>query len=75
MFPNFSSLAQQEQKRQELLERTQRRVRQASTKRDMYAGAQWSGDVSNGITTVPKTSTESTQTDEAELKKKLSNKP
>jgi hypothetical protein len=63
MFPNFTSLAQREQKRQELLERSQRRVRQANAKRDMYEGAAWATDVSNGITTVPKKSTESTQTD------------
>ncbi|KAG3034727.1 hypothetical protein PC120_g1222 [Phytophthora cactorum] len=37
MFPNFKSLAQREQKRQELLERAQRRVRQANTKRAKIA--------------------------------------
>jgi hypothetical protein len=63
MFPNFTSLAQREQKRQELLERSQRRVRQANAKRDMYEGASWATDITNGITTVPKKSTESTQTD------------
>jgi len=63
MFPNFTSLAQREQKRQELLERSQRRVRQANAKRDMYEGASWATDISNGITTVAKKSTESTQTD------------
>ncbi|KAK1933555.1 hypothetical protein P3T76_011769 [Phytophthora citrophthora] len=63
MFPNFTSLAQREQKRQELLEKTQRRVRQANAKRDMYEGASWASDISNGITTVAKKSTESTQTD------------
>ncbi|GMF22311.1 unnamed protein product [Phytophthora lilii] len=56
-------LAQREQKRQELLERAQRRGRQATAKREMYAGAQWSSDVSNAITTVPKKTTESAQTD------------
>jgi hypothetical protein len=71
MFPNFTSLAQREQKRQELLERAQRRVRQANAKRDMYEGASWATDISNGITTIPKKSTESTQTDMSEdLKKK-----
>lgn len=63
MFPNFTSLAQREQKRQELLERAQRRVRQAKAKRKMYEGASWTTDISNGISTVPKKSTESTQTD------------
>jgi hypothetical protein len=29
----------------------------------MYEGASWATDISNGITTVPKKSTESTQTD------------
>jgi hypothetical protein len=61
MFPNFTSLAQREQKRQELLERAQRRVRQASTKRDMYADASWGSDIDRGISTVK--STTSTQTD------------
>jgi hypothetical protein len=74
MFPNFTSLAQREQKRQELLERAQRRVRQANAKRDMYEGASWATDISNGFTTVAKKSTESTQTDMSEdLKKSLSN--
>jgi hypothetical protein len=63
MFPNFTSLAQREQKRQELLEKSQRRVRQANAKREMYEGASWATDITNGITTVPKKSTESTQTD------------
>lgn len=63
MFPNFTSLAQREQKRQELLEKAQRRVRQANAKRDMYEGAVWATDVSNSITTIAKKSTESTQTD------------
>ncbi|GMF27612.1 unnamed protein product [Phytophthora lilii] len=58
-----NDLAQREQKQQELLERAQRRVRQATAKREMYAGAQWSSDVSNAITTVPKKTTESAQTD------------
>jgi len=63
MFPNFTSPAQREQKRQELLEKSQRRVRQANAKREMYEGASWATDITNGITTVPKKSTESTQTD------------
>jgi len=29
----------------------------------MYEGASWATDITNGITTVPKKSTESTQTD------------
>ncbi|GMF66337.1 unnamed protein product [Phytophthora lilii] len=63
MFPNFTSLAQREQKRQELLERTQRRVRQAKAKREMYEGASWATDIANGITTVAKKATTTTQTD------------
>ncbi|GMF65461.1 unnamed protein product [Phytophthora lilii] len=63
MFPNFTSLAQREQKRQELLERAQRRVRQAKTKRGMYEGASWATDIANGVTTVPKKATTTTQTD------------
>ncbi|GMF35068.1 unnamed protein product [Phytophthora lilii] len=63
MFPNFTSLAQREQKRQELLERAQRRVRQAKAKREMYEGASWATDIANGITTVAKKATTTTQTD------------
>ncbi|GMF34193.1 unnamed protein product [Phytophthora lilii] len=63
MFPNFTSLAQREQKRQELIERAQRRARQAKAKPEMYEGASWATDISNGITTVAKKATESTQTD------------
>jgi hypothetical protein len=62
MFPTFSSLAQREQKRQELLEKSQRRVRQANAKREVYEGASWA-TITNGITTVPKKSTEYTETD------------
>ncbi|ETL26661.1 hypothetical protein L916_19700 [Phytophthora nicotianae] len=50
-------------KRQELIERAQRRVRQAKAKRDMYEDASWATDISNGITTVAKKATESTQKD------------
>ncbi|GMF40515.1 unnamed protein product [Phytophthora lilii] len=32
----------------------------------MYEGASWASDITNGITTVPKKSTESTQTDSSE---------
>ncbi|GMF43551.1 unnamed protein product [Phytophthora lilii] len=63
MFPNFTSLAQREQKRQELLERTQRRVHQAKAKREMYEGASWATDIANGVITVPKKATTTTQTD------------
>ncbi|GMF36861.1 unnamed protein product [Phytophthora lilii] len=63
MFPNFTSLAQREQKRQELLERAQRRVRQAKAKREMYEGASWATDIANGVITVPKKATTTTQTD------------
>jgi hypothetical protein len=62
MFPNFTSLAQREQKRQELLEKYQRRVRQANAKREMYEGASWASDISNGLSSIAKKSTESTQT-------------
>ncbi|GMF18591.1 unnamed protein product [Phytophthora lilii] len=73
MFPNLTSLAQREQKRQELLERSQRRVRQANAKRNMYE-ASWATDISNSFTTVAKKSTESTQTDMTEdFKKRLNN--
>ena len=63
MFPNFTSLAQREQKRQELLERAQRRVQQAKTKRFMYVDASWASDVDKTIATISKKSTDSTQTD------------
>lgn len=63
MFPNFTSLAQREQKRQDLLERAQRRARQAKAKREMCEGASWATDIPNGITTVPKKTTATTQTD------------
>ncbi|GMF65761.1 unnamed protein product [Phytophthora lilii] len=63
MFPNFTSLAQREQKRQELLEKAQRRFRQANAKREMYQGASWATDVSNSITTIAKKATATTQTD------------
>ncbi|GMF61769.1 unnamed protein product [Phytophthora fragariaefolia] len=76
MFPNFTSLAQREQKRQELLERAQRRVRQAKAKREMYLGASWATDIANGITTAPSKTTATTQTDSTSepsesLKKRL----
>lgn len=63
MFPNFKSLAQREQKRQDLLERTQRRVRQASGKRNMYAEAQWASDSVKGIITDSNKSAGTAQTD------------
>jgi gas vesicle protein len=63
MFPNFTSLAQREQKRQELLEKAQRRVRQANAKREMYQATSWATDVSNSITTIAKKATATTQTD------------
>jgi hypothetical protein len=69
MFPNFTSLAQREQKRHELLEKTQRRVRQAKAKRGMYERASWASDADQTITTIGKTSSESTQTDMPEEKK------
>ncbi|GMF40608.1 unnamed protein product [Phytophthora lilii] len=50
-------------KRQKLIKRAQRRVRQAKAKREMYEGASWATDISNEITTVAKKATESTQTD------------
>lgn len=71
MFPSFTSLAQREQKRQELLERAQRRVRQSNTKRQMYAETSWASDITNGATTVQKKSTESTQTDSSESAESL----
>ncbi|CEG46205.1 hypothetical protein PHYSODRAFT_339760 [Plasmopara halstedii] len=73
MFPNFTSLAQREQKRQELLEQVLRRVRQAKAKRGMYEGASWASDITNGIAAVPKKSTESTQTDSTESAESLKN--
>ena len=73
MFPNFTSLAQREQKRQELLERAQRRVRQASAKRDMYADASWSSDADKALSLTSSKITTSSQTDTSEgLKKTLS---
>ncbi|ETK79802.1 hypothetical protein L915_14364, partial [Phytophthora nicotianae] len=70
MFPNFTSLAQREQKRLDLLERVKRRVRQEEQKRGMYADAQWASDVINTIS-VSKQSTQdsSIQTDDGLLKK------
>ena len=62
MFPNFTSLAQREHKRQELLERSQRRVQQAKTKRMMYEGASWASDIPAGLT-VPINTNSSVQTD------------
>jgi hypothetical protein len=49
-FPNFTSLAQREQNHQELLEKSQRRVRQANAKREMFEGASGATDITNGIT-------------------------
>ncbi|KAJ8574842.1 hypothetical protein ON010_g4369 [Phytophthora cinnamomi] len=45
MFPNFTSLAQREQKRIDLLER----VRQKDAARQMYAEASWTSDIRKTI--------------------------
>ncbi|GMF30096.1 unnamed protein product [Phytophthora lilii] len=68
---DMTQLSKFVQKRQELLERAQRRVRQAKSKREMYEGASWASDITNGITTVPKKSTESTQTDSSQSAESL----
>ena len=74
MFPNFTSLAQREQKRQELLERAQRRVQQAKAKRLMYVDASWASDVDKTLSLLDAKVSTSTQTDMSEpLKKSLNN--
>ncbi|KAJ8520490.1 hypothetical protein ON010_g17940 [Phytophthora cinnamomi] len=49
MFPNFTSLAQREQKRIDLLERTKLRVRQKDESRRMYAEASWASEAGKTI--------------------------
>jgi hypothetical protein len=44
MYPSFNSLAHREGKRAELLDRAQRRIRQANIKRDVYAETMWASD-------------------------------
>jgi hypothetical protein len=44
MYPSFNSLQHREEKRAELLDRAQRRIRQANIKRDMYAETMWASD-------------------------------
>ncbi|GMF39276.1 unnamed protein product [Phytophthora fragariaefolia] len=41
-------------------------LRQAKAKRLMFEGASWASDISNGITTLPKKTTATTQTDSSE---------
>ncbi|KAJ8563805.1 hypothetical protein ON010_g7543 [Phytophthora cinnamomi] len=69
MFPSFTSLADREHKRIDLLERVRRRVRQNDAKREMYAEASWATDANKTIS-LDKTSTQdaSNQTD-GDLKK------
>ncbi|GMF34517.1 unnamed protein product [Phytophthora lilii] len=61
VMPSYCSLRESKIGTQEILERAQRRVRQANVKREMSARASWASDIANGITTVQ--STASTQTD------------
>lgn len=62
MFPNFKSLAQREEKRHELLEKAERRKRQATAKRAMYESTMWATDADKTLTASKTTSSE-TQTD------------
>jgi len=49
MFPNFKSLADREEKRLSLLEKTERRKRQSAQKREMYESTQWASDANKSI--------------------------
>ncbi|KAJ8569084.1 hypothetical protein ON010_g6176 [Phytophthora cinnamomi] len=70
MFPNFTSLADRERKRVDLLERTQRRVRQKNVAREMYAEASWASDVGKTVS-ISQNSTQdaSNQVGDGDLKK------
>jgi len=73
MFPNFTSITQREQKRHELLEKAQRRVRQANAKRQMYEGASWATDADKTISlTSTSAQTDSTTGSSEPLKKTVS---
>lgn len=56
MFPSFKNLADREQKRLALLERTKRVVDQAYKKREMYASAAWVGSTDSKKTLPDKSS-------------------
>jgi hypothetical protein len=59
MFPNFKSLAQREEKRHELLEKAERRKRQATQKRAMYESTMWATDADKTLNVASKPSTSS----------------
>jgi len=66
MFPNFTSLAQREQKRLSLLEKAELRKRQSTQKRDMYESTQWASDANKTIDITSKRTTSiDTQTTES----------
>jgi len=70
MYPSFNSLAHREEKRAELLERAQRRIRQANIKRDMYADAMWASDEGRYINKNPNSKVDaSTQAGEPDINK------
>jgi hypothetical protein len=70
MFPSFDSLAHREQKKAELLERVQRRLRQTNLKRDMYAEAMWASDEARYARVNPNSKVDaSTQAGEPDIRK------
>lgn len=50
MFPNFTSVAQREQKRHELMSKADRRKTQSAQKRAMYELADWGSDAAKAMT-------------------------
>jgi phenylalanyl-tRNA synthetase alpha subunit len=57
MIPNFSSLAQREEKQLSLHEKAERRKRQAGQKREMYESTQWASDANKTIDLTAKKAT------------------
>ncbi|KAG3105521.1 hypothetical protein PI125_g13420 [Phytophthora idaei] len=72
MFPSFKSLADREQKRVDLLDRVQRRVRQNNVKRRLYAETAWVSDAGKTISLDKKESQDSSgQVEDGDLKKSV----
>ncbi|GMF24306.1 unnamed protein product [Phytophthora lilii] len=70
MYPSFNSLQHREEKRAELLERVQRRLKQTNLKRDMYAQTMWASDESRYAKVNPNSMVDaSTQAGEPDIRK------
>jgi hypothetical protein len=69
MYPSFNSSQHREEKRAELLDRAQRRIRQANIKRDMYAETMWASDEGRYAKVNPNSKVDaSTQAGEPDIK-------